>query len=192
MSLQKPQQIIENNFQNFSFEVATLVTCWKNFNSFLGFNVISEPKTDLLTLKLLHKENSINEIAKIIIAMEDRNYELIMKRIYDLYTIENFEDVFFIADELEKAFNVARFVITEPIVKLRIEELQQDLFKIKLMAANLQFSSNKEDKQRLSQLIDEVLKKLQTSNYTRNLIKSLGIDEKTLMKKIEQTKTEFK
>lgn len=191
MSLITPQTIITNDVQNFSYEVATITTIFKNMKTIRGFNVISKPKIEQLKLQLLNKENSINKISKIVEAIDNKNYESIINQIQDLYKTENFANIFFLANELEKAFNVARFVIDEPIVKLRVEDLQQDLFKIKSISSKLQFLPNEKDKSHLNQIINEILKKLEASIYTRDLVRKLGTDEETILKKIKETKIKF-
>ncbi len=129
---------------------------------------------------------SIHETAKIINALEEKDYGYLVKRIYYLYKEDKFQNVYSLANRIEYAFNLSRLVIKDHFTILKIEDMQQDLFKIKSFSSKLRFNLNDSSlKSKLALSIKQLLDKLESSRYTHNFLESLETNEEELMKSFE-------
>lgn len=86
------------------------------------------------------------------------------------------------AIQLEQAFDLSKASISDPLSKLKLQDMHNDISNIKnmLLAENVDLSEGS-----LQESIDKFMQKLEDSRYTHDYLQSLGTDEKQLMNSLD-------
>lgn len=91
---------------------------------------------------------------------------------------ENLESSFVIANLLEKAMNVSKLLVDDPLDSRKVEDFQWDLIQIKkilIQLAKPYLSTAESDKAELNNLVQELKEKMIACQKTKQILEKLGL-----------------
>lgn len=105
---------------------------------------------------------------------------------------QDYAEIRRISDYLDKSLQMEKLTIDTPLRKIKIEDFQQDLFKIKFLVSKLIHGKGDEElKQELNKKLKDIIEKFESQATLKKALDELGINEKELEKEIKESRLEL-
>lgn len=133
------------------------------------------------TLKQFAQNEMVNNF---LLQIKTNDLDSLTNTLRELKNSHDYKKIQNISDNLDKAFLIEKLSIELPLKKIEIEELQQDLFKVKSLTSKL---IKKEDyglKQQLENKIQDIIEKFESRSIFIQVLNKLEMNEEDIEKKI--------
>jgi CRISPR/Cas system CSM-associated protein Csm2 small subunit len=127
------------------------------------------------------KDEKFKEIAELVMAIDEGNYEKLIQFIRNIVSSNKIRFAYDLVSNMEQAFNYSKLITDNWLIKRKAEDIQFDLITLKRTLLKEIMNDKESDKSAYS-IIQEILRKLENSRRTGEILKAFGTNENDLMK----------
>jgi hypothetical protein len=141
------------------------------------------PFMELRSIRLFFrlKDEKFKEIAELVMAIDEGNYEKLIQFIRNIVSSNKIRFAYDLVSNMEQAFNYSKLITDNWLIKRKAEDIQFDLITLKRTLLKEIMNDKESDKSAYS-IIQEILRKLENSRRTGEILKAFGTNENDLMK----------
>lgn len=187
MSLYTPSQKMQDGIRNLSIEGLGYEKLLIGFVKVFTIPFIVPMSTSKLSILQFENQMTAGTVYEIVKSIDQHDYELLVHYIEQLKTQKNFGKIFTLVDKIENAFSISKLIVSEPLIKTKIENMQIDLLQIKRYAERLSKAPNDDKTYSLfTTKLKEIQNKFESSKYLHDFLKSIGTSEEEVLKSIRE------
>ena len=193
MSLYTPSQKMQDGIRNMSIEGLQYENLLIGFAKVFTIPFIVPMSISKLSILQFENQMTTGTVYEIVKSIDQHDYELLVSQIEQLKSQKNFGEIFTIVDKIENAFSISKLIVSEPLIKTKIENMQIDLLQIKGYAERLSKAPYDDKTYSLfTTKLKEIQNKFESSKYLHDFLKSIGTSEEEVLKSIRENSLRLK
>ena len=169
-------QIMANQLSKNIFDLYSVFFRLSDIDPSIKLDLFQEPLQKFLVSFKRKQSISISESMKTVLALKNSDYTFLVNLLKYVYSCGDLKLSLHLISEMEQSFNLSRLVL-DKLTKIKVEDFQDNLLTIKnLLRKSILNPSDKSLKESISSNFAELISKFETSEYTIEVLRNLGLN----------------